>query len=243
MTPKNEELEGMVNGYRRQGHFWRFTSLLQIPLIFVLTIYFISRYLHADTLVRVAEPAIPGDTRPEAIPQKEYINVAQDITNLIGTYQPTTVRDQFETAREFFLDSALKDFDETQMNTELVTAEESDISQLLTIESTRFVKGEKRGDAQVCLFGFRQKIVERQPLPHQSVSYCFSFVVEEPFEENPFGIVVAAFVQRLGSMERMAVPSRISPKFEKSKKASNRKSLRHSRGSGKKAGKKNERER
>ena len=224
MAAKEEELLRMVDRYKVQGHFWRFLSLLQFPIILLLTLYFISRYLGADTLVKVAEPPIPGEVANDKIPDKEYVNTAQNITNLIGTYQPTTARDQFETARDFFLDSAVGSFDESQMDSELITAEESDISQRLDVYSSRIVKGAK-GDAQVCLSGVRQKIVDRNPLPQQNVTFCFSFVIDEPFEGSPFGISVNAFTQKLGPVERLPIPRKVAPKFEKPKKKITNKAL------------------
>ena len=225
MAAKEEELLRMVDRYKVQGHFWRFLSLLQFPIILCLTLYFISRYLGADTLVKVSEPPIPGEVQQDKIPDKEYVNTAQNIINLIGTYQPTTARDQFETARDYFLDSAVASFDETQMGSELVTAEESDISQRLDVYSTRIVR-ETKGNAQVCLSGVRQKIVDRNPLPQQDVTYCFSFVVDEPFEGSSFGIAVNAFTQKLGPVERLPIPRKVAPKFEKSKKKVSKRALR-----------------
>ena len=225
MAAKEEELLRMVDRYKVQGHFWRFLSLLQFPIILFLTLYFITRYLGADTLVKVSEPPIPGEVPQDKIPDKEYINTATNIINLIGSYQPTTARDQFETASDFFLDSALASFEETQMNSELITAEESDISQRLDVYSSRIVR-EAKGNAQVCLSGVRQKIVDRSPLPQQDVTYCFSFIVDEPFEGSPFGLAVNAFTQKLGLVERLPIPRKVAPKFEKPKKKITNKALR-----------------
>jgi len=225
MEAKEEELLRMVDRYKVQGHFWRFLSLLQFPIILILTLYFILRYLGADTLVKVPEPPVPGEVQQDKIPDKEYINTAQNIINLIGTYQPTTARDQFETARDFFLDSAVASYDETQMNSELITAEESDISQRLDVYSTR-IDRQAGGAAQVCLSGVRQKIVDRNPLPEQDVTYCFSFVVDEPFEGDPFGIAVNGFTQKLGPVARLPIPRKEAARFEKPKKKITNKALR-----------------
>ena len=236
MAAKAEELLRMVDRYKVQGHFWRFLSLLQFPIILALTFYFVSRYLSADTLVKVPEPPVPGETAQDKIPDKEYLNTATNVINLIGTYQPTTARDQFESARDFFLDSAVKSFDETQLDSELITAEESDISQQLDVYSSK-ISRESKGAAQVCLSGVRQKIVERTPLPQQSVTYCFSFVLDEPFEGSPFGIAVNGFTQKLGPVERLPIPRKVAPKFEKPKKKITNKALRK-RATGKSSGSK-----
>jgi len=225
MAAKEEELLRMVDRYKVQGHFCRFLSLLQFPIILALTLYFITRYLGADTLVKVPEPPVPGEILQDKIPDKEYINTAQNIINLIGTYQPTTARDQFESARDFFLDSAVTSFDETQMNSELITAEESDISQRLDVYNYKIVR-QANGAAQVCLSGSRQKIVDRNALPPQDVTYCLSFVIDEPFEGSPFGIAVNAFTQKLGPVERLPIPRKVAPKFEKPKKKITNKALR-----------------
>jgi hypothetical protein len=236
MTAKEEELLRMVDRFKVHGHFWRFISLLQFPIILCLTLYFITRYLNADTLVKVPDPPIPGEVKPDKIPDKEYINTAQNIINLIGSYQPLTARDQFESAREFFLDSAATSFDETQMNSELPTAEESDISQQLDVYSTRIVRS-ANGGAQVCLSGERQKIVDRNPLPRQEVRYCFSFTVDEPFEENPFGLMVNGFTQTLGPVERLPIPRKVTPKLEKPKKKVSNRALKRKGGSKSTSGK------
>ncbi len=208
-----DEFQGAADGFRRTGHFWRLISLAQIPISFVLIFYFISRYLSADTIVDVPDVKTIEETKTTGIPDKEYVNVAQDVVNLIGTFQPTTARDQFETAREFMLESALPAFDETQTNQELNTAEQSDTSQMLYIDHTTLTRM-SGGAAKVCLGGLRQRLVEKTVLPQQEVTYCLVLQPREPFEHNAFGLMVSEFSQQLGPAQRAPIPAKISPKFE-----------------------------
>lgn len=210
---EDAEPEILTERYRRQGMFWRMFSLFQFPVSICLTFYFIFRYLGADTIVHVPEPKTMEDGTLQKIPEKEYINVAQNIVSLIGTYQPLTAREQFETARDFFSDQAINSFDETQTNGELNTAEESDISQILTVEHTSIVR--QPIGAKVCIRGVRHRIVLRTVLPQQEVTYCLVLVPDEPFEGNPFGLMATEFTQRLGPTQQANVARKAAPRFEK----------------------------
>jgi hypothetical protein len=221
---KEEEILAVTEGFKQRGGFWRAISLVQIPIALCLIFYFVAKYLGADTIVHVKDIRGLEDIGKGEIPDKEYVNVAQNIVNLIGTYQPVNARDQFETAREFMLDSAVVTFDELQTQQELMTAEESDISQILFIDN-HVVTRKSDGSVRVCLYGMRQKVVDRQALPAQDVTYCMLLNQDEPFEGNTFGLMVSEFTQRLGPQPRAAIPKKITPKFEKPKEVKKKRSL------------------
>lgn len=228
MLEKEEGILAVTESFRRKGAFWRLLSLVQIPVSLFLTVYFVTRYLGADTIVHVNEIKGAEDLGGRQIPDKEYVNIAQNIVNLIGTYQPINAREQFETAREYMLESAEKSFDDSQLTQELLTAEESDISQELFVNDYA-VSRKANGAAKVCIFGERHKIVERQPLPGQEVTYCFVIQPDEPFEGNPFGLLVSEFSQKLGPQPQAALPRKISPKFDKPKPTKKKRELRSRR--------------
>jgi len=227
---KEEEILGLINGFKAKGSFWRLLSLAQIPVLFFLVLYMIARYIGADTIVHVADIKSLEDTTVKNIPDKEFVNIAESLTNLIGTYQPTTAREQFETAGDFFLEQALPNFDELQMTQELSIAEESDISQVLFVDHHSVIRRED-GSRKVCLYGARQKVVDRQALPQQDVTYCFVLTPNEPFEGNPFGLMVSEFSQRLGPQPRAAIPRKVTPKFEQPKDPKKKRSSRRKKSS------------
>jgi hypothetical protein len=211
---EEETLLSSARSYQKAGHLWRSLSLLQFPLAILATFYFITRYLGADTILHVEDIKSIEDVTPDEIPDKEYVNVAQTVFNLLGTFQPTTAREQFETARDFMSEAAERNLADLHLEEELVTAEESGISQIQYLEDYQVTR-RQGGEGRVCLYGYRSKIVDQTPLPNQDVTYCFTLKPDDPFEHNPFGLTIIGIEQRLGPQPRASAPRRVRPTFEK----------------------------
>lgn len=211
---EEELLTNRVKSHKQAGMFWRMLSFVQFPIAIFSTFYFITRYLSADTIVHVKEIKGIEDVTVDEIQDKEYVNIAQTVFNLLGTFQPTTAREQFEAAQDFMLESAHKNLIDLRLEDELVTAEESGTSQIQHLEDYQVTR-RPGGEGKVCFYGYRSKIVDQTPLPNQDVTYCFTLKPDDPFEDNPFGLMITTIEQRLGPQARAFAPKRVRPTFEK----------------------------
>ncbi len=97
--------------YKTRAAFWRYLTLLQIITTFGLMASALVFFSNADTVVEVPTKPEPGTYSVNRLPDAEYISVAQSVVNLIETYQPYTVEQQFQTARKYLFDDALENFD------------------------------------------------------------------------------------------------------------------------------------
>jgi hypothetical protein len=206
-----ESVDGRADGdtlrlwesHKEQAMLWRALALLQIPATTLAIIAAMVMYFFADTVVEVPLQPKPGRYGTKALPDSEYVNVATEVVNLIGTYTPATARQQYVRAKQFLWEPALTEFEKSMMADELRTIEETARTQLFfvnekMIKIDRFPEEEK---VVVRLPGVRQKLIGGQPTEPDELVYYIKMTTIPKNVSNEFGIVVVDLRLRKAGMK------------------------------------------
>ncbi len=179
-------------GYKEQAILWRALALVQIPTTALAIIFAIVMYATADTVLQVPPMPQPGHYSARELPDSEFINVANEVVNLIASYQPAVATSQFETARRYLWEPALSIFDDQMMNNELRTITETGRSQLFFVNQGQ-VAVDRMPDLDkivVRLPGTRMKLIGDKPLPSDQLVYYITMTTVPRNAQNEFGIVI-----------------------------------------------------
>jgi len=194
------------DGYKEQAYMWRALALLQMPATLLSVIFAMILYFYADTIIEVPRAPEPGHYSVRALPDNEYINVAQEIVNLMASYQPSTARQQFLSARKFLWEPALSIFEEQMLRKELRTIEETGRSQVFfvnrrQIKVERFPKASK---VKIRIPGTRQKLIGGRPLPAENLVYYVTLTTIPRNVHNPYGIVaIELSIRQINSFKQL----------------------------------------
>ena len=182
-----------IEQFKRRGAFWRGLALVQAPISAFAIFLFLVNYILGDTIVSVPERKPPGEYQVDELPDREFINLSVGIVNALATFQPATARVQFEHARKFIGDALMQQFDSSQMQIELATAEQSGISQVFFMEPvlTSVKKDDEKNLAFVRISGVRNRFAQDRLLPPQEMSYRLTISpTKETSDENRYGLKV-----------------------------------------------------
>ena len=94
-------------GYKEQAILWRALALLQMPTTFIAVCTALVMFFFKDTVIEVPPVPQPGHYSVKELPDAAFINVANEIVNLIATYQPEKAPMQFRAVRQFLWEPAL----------------------------------------------------------------------------------------------------------------------------------------
>lgn len=202
VSADTDDIHSLIQNSQKEGHFWRFLALVQIPVVAISMLAFITLYFKSDPVLNTPEDLPPGSYQASQLPDKEFINIAQDFVNLIGTFQPHTAREQFESAKMLITEDLDPRFDNLLVDMELATAEESFVSQILILDPA-LTTVERRGSdtVEVCLSGFRQRIVQGTVLPQQDLLACLIMATGDPIPESKYGILITDFSFEFGRLQ------------------------------------------
>jgi hypothetical protein len=122
----------------------------------------------------------------------EFIDVATEFVNLIGTYQPFTARRQFVEAQQKVVEPLLSKFNSDIMDTELRAIEATQRTQLFFADpqKTSVTRGSR--DVTVTLEGDRMKVVAGKEFPSTKYVYQITMETRPRNRLNPYGIVVTS---------------------------------------------------
>lgn len=193
-------------GYREQAYLWRALSLLQMPATALSILAALIMYFFADTIIEVPERPQPGYYSVKHLPDSEFINVANQVVNLVATYQPHIARRQFMTARKYLWEPALSEFEKTMMTKELTAIDETHRSQMFFV-NPRLIKVERYPELEkvvVRIPGVRQKLIGNKPLPADEMVYYVKMTTIPRNLHNEYGIVVVDIRLRFASQYDIA---------------------------------------
>jgi hypothetical protein len=204
-------------GYRDQAFLWRALALLQMPATALAIILSLVLYFTADTIIEVPDMPQPGFYSVKKLPDSHFINFANEIVNLIATYQPATARKQFTTARDYLWEPALTNFETVMMQRELRAIEETRRSQMFYVED-KLIRVERFPDQDyvvVRIPGTRQKLVGTKPiLPVDQLAYYVKMTTIPKNVHNEFGIVVVDMRVETVKLEDISATDRREEKAE-----------------------------
>lgn len=178
--------------YRDQALLWRAIAILQVPATILALTAALIMFFYADTIVEVPPQPKPGRYSANQLPDSEFIHVAEEVTNLIATYQPSNARRQFEAAQMYLWEPALSEFENKVLKDELRAIEETGRSQIFFVndKQIRIDRDEKQGRVMVRLPGSRMKLIRNQPLPGDEMVYYIKMSTIPRNAYNEYGIVV-----------------------------------------------------
>lgn len=180
-------------GYKEQAFLWRIIALLQLPTTFLSMSTAMIMWAYADTIIEVPPKPHPGYYSVRELPDSTFINVAGEVVNLIGTYQPDSVADQYNVARKYLWEPALSAM-QKYMNDEIQAIKTTGRSQLFLIihNLTKVERDDRRDTVTVKFEGMRHKIIGVSALPPDSYTYEIEMRTIPRNISNEYGVVVTA---------------------------------------------------
>lgn len=177
--------------YRDQAVLWRSLALIQVPTSLVLVIFALVLWSTRSVTLNVPAKPLPGMYLAKEIPDTEFVEVATDFINLIGSYQPATARRQFNQAKQFLVEPMLARFDTEMMGIELKAIEQTSRTQLFFADplETKLERIDDRS-IKVSFVGDRLKLVAGQEVPAELTRYTVVLTTIPRQQLNPYGIVI-----------------------------------------------------
>lgn len=194
------------DSYREQAYLWRALMLLQLPAtVLAIALAFVF-YISKDTIIEVPQNPQPGYYSVDKLPDKLFVSFAEEIVNLIASYQPTTARKQFTLARSYLWEPALSSFEEEMMAKELRAIEETRRSQMF-FSARDLIKVERFPDKEYVIVripGVRQKLIGTTELQSEEWAYYVKMTTIPRNVYNEYGII--AFDIRLDKVDLEKLP-------------------------------------
>ena len=176
--------------YKDQALMWRSISLLQVPATFAARVFSIVMWTTREITLNVPSKPVPGTYAAQDIPDSEFINVANNYINLIATYQPATVRRQFEAARGMLKEPLLSKFNEEMVGSELPAIENSARTQVFFVDPLKTKVTRSGNEVEVTVIGDRWKVIAGAELPTVTSRFRVRMTTIPRNQINPFGIVI-----------------------------------------------------
>jgi hypothetical protein len=177
--------------YREQALLWRGLALLQILVTFISIIAAIFFYVNRQINLNVPAKPLPGYYPAGEIPQSEFISVATDFVNLIGTYQHRIAERQFTEASKFLVEPILSKFETDIIKTELNLVVQTLRTQMFFVNPTRTAfRAIDQKNVAVDLIGDRIKTIAGKEYDSQIIKYTVYLTTVPRNTFNPYGIVI-----------------------------------------------------
>lgn len=200
-TDNLEQIEGRSGAdtirlwerFREQAIIWKFIALAQIPATFLAIIGFVVVFITADISIEPPENPQPGMYSVKHLPDSEFRKTAAEVINLIATYQPGNVFNQFNRAREYLWEPALSEFEEIMMKQEHMTIKNTHRSQVFIINDdlVRVQRFPARDIVVVRLPGTLQALIGNgRALESKEIVYYIKMTTIPRSAYNESGIVV-----------------------------------------------------
>ena len=178
--------------YKDQSLMWRALALLQLPTTLTAILFAVLMWSTREITLTVPSKPLPGIYAAQDIPDNEFVNVALDYINLVGTYQPRTARRQFEAAMGMLHEPLLSKFKVDMMNSELPAIENSSRTQVFFIDPLK-TRTQRQGNyVTVVVEGDRWKVIAGAELPTLSSRYRVTMTTIPRNKLNPYGIVITS---------------------------------------------------
>jgi hypothetical protein len=199
--------------------FWRYLALIQLLVILYCVYYFLTRYFNGDTIINVESRNPPGKYAVTEIASSDFINQGIEVLNLIATYQPNTVADQFKAAKHILTGEALAKFEAESIAQEMPSVERSGMTQIFSVESLYATaeRDDEKNTVKVRIPGIREKFIGRNLQSREEVLYSLEEVVGEPSPNNEYGLLISKIAVEARPLSDSAGNSRIIKKKEEDK--------------------------
>jgi hypothetical protein len=178
--------------YKDQSLMWRAIALLQLPTTFAAILFAVLMWSTREVTLTVPSKPLPGIYAAQDIPDNEFVNVALDYINLVGTYQPRTARRQFEEAMSMLHEPLLSKFKVDMMDSELPAIENSSRTQVFFIDPLKTRTHRRGNNVTVTIEGDRWKVIAGAELPTLSSRYRVTMTTLPRNKLNPYGIVITS---------------------------------------------------
>ncbi len=191
--------------YRDQAYLWRALALLQMPATALAVVMTLIMYFTKDTIIEVPDMPQPGYYSITKLPDSQFIGFAEEIVNLIASYQPINAHQQFQTARSYLWEPALGKFENEMLGKELRAIEETKRSQLFFADK-RLVNVERYPEEDyvvVRIPGTRQKLIGDKHLPPEYMAYYVKMTTIPRNVHNEYGIVIIDISLRKVTADKM----------------------------------------
>lgn len=184
-------------GYKEQAFLWRTIALVQIPTTGLAILAALVMFFFADTVIEVPPKPHPGYYSVKELPDSAFTNVAQEVVNLLASYQPDRIDLQYHTARKYLWEPALSQVQKF-MNDEIPTVKNLRRSQLFLIIPglTRVQRDTENDLVEVSLFGTRHKLLAASPIESDDLVYEVQMKTIPRNVSNEYGIVVTGIKLR-----------------------------------------------
>lgn len=185
-------------GFREQAVLWRALALLQIPTTALAILAALIMFKYSDTIIEVPPQPQPGIYSVKELPDSAFINVSQEVVNLIATFQPDRVELQYGMARKYLWEPALTAVQQYMKET-IPQIKQTRKSQIFMINPslTRVERKDDRQEVVVSLRGVLHKLIGSQGLSNREKGlapedrvYEISMTTIPRNEANEYGIVV-----------------------------------------------------
>ena len=176
--------------YKEQSILWRALALLQMPTTFLAICSVLVMYFTKDTVIEVPPVPQPGHYSANELPDSSFINVAQEIVNLVATYQPDGVERQFHAVKRYLWEPALS-FVQEFGNDQIPKIKQIRKSQIFFIvpNLTTVERDDTTDTVVVSLSGQRHKYIAGEAVEVDNLNYTVEMFTIPRNTTNPYGIV------------------------------------------------------
>ncbi|MCB0353701.1 MAG: hypothetical protein KDD64_09260 [Bdellovibrionales bacterium] len=176
--------------YREQANLWRIIAVLQFISTPALIIFCFYLYSTRSVTLNVPPKPLPGYYAVNQIPESEFVSQAEEIVNLIASYQPANARGQFAEASKMLMEPAYSTFLDKMIGTELKTIESTSRTQLFFVDPTKTKTTMAGREIQVSLEGERLKLIAGKQLAPVQTRFLVTMTTVPRQSLNPYGIMV-----------------------------------------------------
>ena len=189
----NEAMEPVSKGYKTQSYVWRSLALVQMPLAAIAIFIFLVIYFSRDTIINVPQKLPPGHQLVKDLPDAEFLNVSLEVVNLLATYQPFTVKNQFESAKKYFTKALQTSPVVESLLVELKSIEQRRESQWFDISLSAITLNRSPDQQYVDIQvpGVQYKSLEQLQQPPVRAQYLLRLTTIPGKQFNEYGIVVS----------------------------------------------------
>ena len=176
-------------GYKEQAYLWRALALLQMPATVIALFAAILAYYASDTVLEIPLRPQPGFYSAKDLSDSAFISVATELANLLATYNPDTVDEQFYKARGLLWEPALSDFQD-YVNREIPTIKKLRRSQAFYAPPQLAVVLRSGSVVRVFLRGEMRYWFGKKSPEVKELTYEFVMKTKPRSLTNKFGVVI-----------------------------------------------------
>lgn len=190
--------------HREQASLWRILAILVLPATLLsLGIMFLV-WFAGDIRVEIPpKPEVPY-YKVDQVPDKEFIAIASQVTSLLSSYRAYEARRQFEYARQFLWEPALKQFTLQWLGQELPLIEQTQRSQVFYASPHQIKIEREKNFVWVRYPGTRQKFLGNELNSKDEIIWWFRMTTIPRNIHNNYGIVINDIKVERSNLRKLA---------------------------------------